>query len=398
MKIQVVAAISIMLFLAGIGAGYFIGGNINHSTTSTSSVTFTSTSTLTSTETLIMVSTSTIASVRTVNVATTVTSTETLGTPVPLVSVFDGNITIGSTPDTIAVNPTAGIIYVTGQSNALIVINATSHAVIANVTLPQDAGGGIAVDNKTGVVFVLLQAGVAEVNGTTNSVIGKLPLDFESRSMAFDSSTNTIYGSDGGYYLVGASAQTGAVTMNVSTRYSPNEVLVNPQNNLIYSLACNPIGLACDTVVSIVNGTSARLVNETFLGSPYYASAAIDETTGFVYVSGATQLAELNAMGTIIYRNYPDTCGPFTAMRVDSTQNEVIMAPQNYNYLLVYDARFGNLVNMYSLPGSPRDVAFNPETNETYVIVSNSLLSLRSAANGHIDSSLIGADQFCPLP
>jgi hypothetical protein len=54
---------------------------------------------------------------------------------------------------------------------------------------------------------------------------------------------------------------------------------------------------------------------------------------------------------------------------------------------------------MYSLPVVPQYVAFNPATNETYAIVSESLLAFHSAATtGHVNETLIGADQFCNPP
>jgi hypothetical protein len=103
----------------------------------------------------------------------------------------------------------------------------------------------------------------------------------------------------------------------------------------------------------------------------------------------------LNPYGTVIYNYYPDTCGPFIGMADDPALNQVIMAPQNYNYLLVYNG-FGNLLNMYSLPDSPQFVAFNPVTNETYVIVSESLLTFKGVVSvGHVNDILIGAGQFC---
>jgi hypothetical protein len=137
-------------------------------------------------------------------------------------------------------------------------------------------------------------------------------------------------------------------------------------------------------------------MKETTLGSPYYATATIDEKTGIVYVSGEAELVALNPYGTVIYHYNPDTCGPFIGMADDPALNQVIMAPQNYDYLLVYDGLSGNLLNMYSLPSSPQYVTFNPVTNETYAIVSESLLTFKGVTStGHANDSLIGAGQFC---
>jgi hypothetical protein len=173
--------------------------------------------------------------------------------------------------------------------------------------------------------------------------------------------------------------------------------LVNPQLNLIYGIGCDAVGLACNSTISVVNGTNAKLIGETALHSAYYATATLDEKTGIVFVSGEEELVVLNPFGVVIHDYYPETCGPFIGMADDPALNQVILAPQDYNYLLVYNGWFGSLVNMYSLPATPQYVAFNPVTNETYVILSESLLAFKGAAStGHVNETLIGAGHDCP--
>jgi hypothetical protein len=406
MRNGVVLSLLVVVIIMGTGVGYLFGSANERAVTSVSTFVTTSASTntfvTTSTSTTTFVSTSVQATTITVNTATTITG----GSPIPITSVESGNVNIGGAPSAIAVNPNTTRIYVAGGSNVLTVVDAVSHAVVARVTLPNSSNSGIAIDYNTGMVYVLLQGGIAVVNGTTNTVIKELTANFGYRSIAFDSSTDTLYGSpetvslfNSTGFLVGVDAQTGAIVANVSIGYWANDIVVNPQLDLIYAVGCNQQGLVCNSEISVVNGTSAKLVNETRLGSAYYATATIDEETGMVYVSGEAQLVALNPYGTVIYNHYPDTCGPFISMADDPETNQVIMAPQNYNYLLVYDGLFGNLLNMYSLPNSPQYVAFNPVTNETYVIVSESLLTFKGVVStGYANGTLIGADQFCNPP
>ena len=96
-----------------------------------------------------------------------------MGQPIPFASVETANISIGGHPRTIAVNPNTSRIYVADWfSNNLTVIDASSHSVIAVVALPADDDNGIAIDYNTDMIYVLLQGGVAEVNGSTNKVRG----------------------------------------------------------------------------------------------------------------------------------------------------------------------------------------------------------------------------------
>ena len=392
MRAITVAALAVVVLVVGAGAGYLAGTANVGTTTSVSTFITTTTATSTVVSTLEFTTTATLE---------TTPSTIVWGMPVPIASVETGNVTVGGSPYFIAVNPNANRIYLASGSDVIVVVDSVSHTVITRITLPAPSEGGIVADYKTGMVYASMQAGVAEISGTTNKVVGELPFNFGYKSIAFDQQTETIYGSPetsrGG--LIGADVRTGAVTLNISIGYWANSILVNPQADMIYAVGCNQMGLVCDSTVSVVNGTSSSLVKQIALGSAYYSTATIDGKRGFVYISGESRLVELDRVGNIVYSTYPDTCGPFIAMADDSSANQVIMAPQNYSYLLFYSGLFGNLLNMYSLSDAPQYVAFNPNTNETYVVVSESLHAFHGVAGtGHVNGTLIGANQNCLPP
>jgi hypothetical protein len=397
---EVVGAVLAVLLVASLGAGYFIGTGYHSVTTSTA--TSIGTTTLFNTYTLASILTTTFTLGHTVYTTTTTvdtaTSTTVYGSPVPLSSVQTADVTVGGSPNTIAVNPSTDRIYVVGGSTSLVVIDALSHAVIARVTLPASSNSGVAVDTNSNMVYVAVQGGVVVIDGSTNTIVKEFPIGFGYRSIAFDSSTHILYGSEEmvPYDLLGVDGRTGAIVANISLGYWANDIIVNPSINMIYAVGCNGFGLVCGSEVSVINGTSKTVVNQVALGSDYYATATIDPRAGFVYVSGNSRLVELDRLGSMVYDSYPETCGPFVGMSVDSSLSQVLLAPQNYPYLLAYDREYGNLVNMYSLPSAPQYVAYNSNTNETYVIVSESLLAFHDVAStGHLNATLIGSDQNC---
>jgi len=159
-------------------------------------------------------------------------------------------------------------------------------------------------------------------------------------------------------------------------------------------------GLVCNSVVSVVNGTSGRLVGQSRLNSAYYSAITVDEDTGIVYVSGGpSQLVSMIGNGTILYSSDPQTCGPFVTMGDVPSSNQVILAPQNYNFLLFYDGSSLTLLNMYSLPSPPSQVAYNQGTNEVYLLENGNLVAFRPVSStGSVNASLIGAGQTCLLP
>ena len=86
-------------------------------------------------------------------------------------------------------------------------------------------------------------------------------------------------------------------------------------------------------------------------------------------------------------------------MAIIPSSDQVLMIPQGYNFLLVYNGTTGALVNMYSLPGPANGVAYSPNTDELYVATNADLLSFHDVlATGNVNATLIGAGQACLPP
>jgi hypothetical protein len=405
MRSEIVGAVLAVLIVASLGTGYLVGtGNRQTSTlTSLSTLVSIDTSTLTSISTSTVKTSQTIVS--TTTTVSTATSTSIWETPIPITSIETGAISIGGSPSKIAVNPNASRIYVVGGTNIMTVINAVSHSIVARVTLPATANDGIAVDSKSGIVYVLVQGGVAEINGTTNMVVGEFPLNFGWGALVYDSATHVIYGSKGSNLagtlnttgnLIGADVRTGSIVANISLGYWANSLALNQRTHMVFAVGC-AMSFVCGSEMSLLNGTSKTLVKTVHLGSASYATVTVDPTTNLVYVASSAELIALSGIsGTILFDSYTQTCDPFLSMTVIPSSNQILAVPDGYNYVLVYNRSFGNLVNMYSLPGNPYYLAFNPNTNEAYAIVSESMLSFQSATSlGHVNGTLIGSDQTC---
>jgi YVTN family beta-propeller protein len=376
MRKEFLGIIIAVIVVASLGAGYLAGNGIRNTLAVTSTQTATN----------------------------TFTTTVTLGRPISVANIETASNPMGGSPTPlIGVNPNANRIYVTNGSS-LIVIDAASYSVISKIALPASSNSGIinagiAVDYNTGTVFVSVEGGVAEVNGTTNAVVREFPLSLGS--VTYDPSTHTIYGSQlrGNGSLVGVSIRTGLVVENVSLGYLPYNIALNSKTNMVYAVGCNQAGLVCNSVSSIINGTNGTIVTTVHLNSAYYPTMTYDQSRNVVYVSGEEDLTALNGTnGRIIFQVNPDTCGPFLNMGVISSANKVLAVMQNYDYLLVYDGTSGALLTMYSA-SSPQAVAYNPNTNELYLVASGKLLAFPySNAAGAVNSTLIGSGQTCLPP
>jgi hypothetical protein len=227
--------------------------------------------------------------------------------------------------------------------------------------LPSDNNNGIVVDTKTGTVYVQVTNGIVEVDGATNGIIRELNVTIGAGTLALDPTSQTVYGASGSKIL-GFNVTTGAVVANVSIGYSANSLVADPYTHMVFAAGCNVSGLVCNSMASVVNGTSKTLVSTIDLGNGGYPRIAMDTRRNVVYVSGVAQLVALSGIdGRVLYNANSQVCGPMDSMAVSSSQGEVLAISLDYDYLFVY--AYGVLINMYSLSGisgSPQYVAFNP--------------------------------------
>jgi len=392
---QAVLAALVIGLLVGAAATYALAGaGLSRTTTTTSTSTLVSTSTVTSQQTVI--SSTTVEK----TVTSVLTSTVFGGQPINATDVEIANTT-GVGGIAVAVNAEAGVVYVLDTSS-LTVVNASSHSVIANVPLlGNNTGGvihaGLAVDLSTGTVYASVQGEVVEVNGSTNTVVGDIPLNLGT--LAFDYATHVLWGSNvQGGRLVGVDVRTGSLVANVSLGFSPYDVTVDHWTNMVYADGCAN-SFVCVSEVAIVNGTSGNLVTTVDLRSAGFPAMTMNPSTDVLYVTGAALVALNGTDGQVIFSSNPQTCGPFLDMAIIPASNQVLMVPQDYDFLLVYNGTTGALVNMYSLPGPASGVAYSPNTDELYLTANGDLLSLHDVqATGNVNATLIGAGQACGLP
>jgi len=333
---------------------------------------------------------------------TTTGSTSNSNSPVPISKVETGSVTIGGSPRTIAINPDTGRIYVADYFyNNLTAVDSGTSAVVARILLPANDNNGIAVDPNTNMIYVLVEGGVAVVNGSTNTVTGELHLNFGPGSMAYDPSTKIIYGSSGAGNgtLVGADVRTGKVTMNVSLGYWANSVVVDPQTHVVFAVGCQG-SFVCGSIASAVNGTNGQILNKVTIGNDAYPRVTMNLATNVAYVSGSAQLVALDGnTGKIAFEVNSLVCGTFDSMAADTSTNQLLAVDLDGNYVMAYDGTSGALVNMYSFPTSPEYIVFNSNSDVGYVTMGSQVLAFQNTATpGHVNSTLTGSGQNCPLP
>jgi len=311
----------------------------------------------------------------------------------------------------IAFNPGNNRFYILGTSTVT-VVDAISHLVLATVPLPADNNGGsinagLAIDASTGTVYASYQGGVAELNVSTNTLVGELPYNFGT--LAVDSTTNDLWGttSQGGGpdsglsgHLVKVDLTTGSMVASVPVGFEPFDIAVDSATGMVFADGCAG-SFVCGSQAAVVNGVRDAVVATADLGSDDYPTMVLNTTTHVLYVSGGEQLAAINeTTGATIFNLNPGTCGPFTDMVVDPNTDLVYVSPANDNYLLAYNGSTGKLANMYAFGNSVGPVAFDPNTGNLFVIdTSGNLITMRPlTSTGNLDAVLLGSTNQCPLP
>ena len=343
-------------------------------------------------------STSTTTVVSSATMKSTVISTLTVGAPINASDIESGYATIQGQPEYFVVNPNDNVVYVASPfSDNLTTFELLPFSGPYITALPYYSDG-IAIDSSTNIVYVGVAnetaAGLAEINTSvansggagngelgktgnlTNEVVRVLPVQLDG-PLAMDSSTHVIYGIALGPKLEGVNVLTGAVVMSVSLGYPINSIAVDQETGMVFAVGCT--SSPCDSIASVVNGTSGRVVATLRLHSSSAPTVAVNPTTGLAYVSG-DQLVALNVTnGNVVFKVDPLICSVFSNMVVIPSLNEVAAVSLAWPSVLVYDGSTGALVNVYSLPAEGQFVAFDPSTNRLIVTLYGASLQTPSA-------------------
>ena len=200
-------------------------------------------------------------------------------------------IGVGSDPHGVAVNPAAGTVYVTNAGDDTVsVINAATNTVTATIGV----GGypdGVAVDPTAGTVYVTNGHSdtVSVINAATNTVTATITIpatDGYPDAVAADPAAGTVYvldSSDNPGRVAVIDVATNAITATITVAFAAEGVAVDPAAGTVYvpnhdSGIVSVISVATSTVTGTISAGMASAV-------------AVDPVAGTVYVAAACQPA-----------------------------------------------------------------------------------------------------------
>jgi YVTN family beta-propeller protein len=225
---------------------------------------------------------------------------QSVGSPIPVGS---------SSPDwtRILYDPTSGNVYVTNWLDYNIsVINGSTNSVTSTIPLPNTGSygypAGLTYDDANGFLYVRMASYyVAVVNTSSEVVVVTINVgwDASARDLVYDSVNREVYVDswnnfgNGTAVVQAINRSTDAINgsnvlvgPNVTLQRSAGAVAVDPENGLVYVFSAGSATDWPNGNLSIVNGSTNRLVAVT-IPLPYWGTGAIyDNSTGLMYWLG----------------------------------------------------------------------------------------------------------------
>jgi YVTN family beta-propeller protein len=185
----------------------------------------------------------------------------------------------------LAVNPVTNRVYA-ATFNAVLVIGPTRNAVVGSVDIAKprytSVPSAVAVNPTTNRIYAVSGASnlISVIDGQTNQIVAAIDVGSGSAGIAANPTTNEIYTTQTAQRTLSViDGKTNAIlkTINLPSFAINNGVTVNSATNLVY-VAAN------DQSVTVVDGTTGRLVATTApLGAPSLG-IAVDDATNRVYL------------------------------------------------------------------------------------------------------------------
>ena len=228
-------------------------------------------------------------------------------------------ITVGKSPEGIAVNPETNMVYVANRDlNSTAVIDGKTNKVVANVTVGPSPHS-VAVNPNTNLIYVSNRGFPIDNITTTNT------------------DSNTVSVIDG---------KTNKVVANVTVGYSPEGVAVNPVTNKIY------VANSGDYSVSVIDGSNNKVVDKMLTVDPDFGNLPL--------IYNLATFVAVNPKTNMVYLTNEDAD---TVSVIDGKNDRMLTSPISIDRI----GQPGVTLPAIRVGLQPHGLAVNPETNMIYV-------------------------------
>ncbi len=257
------------------------------------------------------------------------------------------------------------------------------------------AGAGITFDSSTNSIWVTNGGtnNVTKINPTTGATIGTYAVGAGPFAIAFDPSTNSIwtanFGGGTGTTVTKISAATGALIGTYTVGTGPYAIAFDPSTNSIWTA-----NYGTSNVTKLSAATGALIGTYAAAGTTYANGIAFDSSTNSMWVAnrggGATKFSA--ATGAVIGTYTTSGTSPIS-VAFDSSTNSVWVTNFGSNNVSKLGASTGALTGIYAVGSLPFGVAFDPVTNTIWVTNNgtSNVTNLSAATGAVIGTYTVGS-------
>jgi YVTN family beta-propeller protein/predicted outer membrane repeat protein len=306
-------------------------------------------------------------------------------------SVIDGatntvtaTVTVGESPQAVAVNAVTGQVYVANiNSNNVSVIDVATNTV---TTVPVGSGPtAVAVNAVTGQVYVANEGSnnVSVIDGATNAVttvtVGSGPF-----AVAVNAVTGKVYVANllgGTVSVIDGATNTFAATIAVGS--DPFAVAVNGVTGQVY------VANGTDNTVSVIDGPT-NAVTATVAAGSFSRAVAVNPVTGRVYVAngGSGNVSVIDGANNAAAATVPVGSNPVGAA-VNAVTGQVYVANNGSNNVSVIDGATNTVTATVTVGNGPQAVAVNAVTGQVYVANNGDTVSVIDGATNTVTTTVL---------
>ena len=277
---------------------------------------------------------------------------------------------VGGSPGDAAVDPGRGAVWV-GTGSAVVRIREATQRIAARVRFD---GYFVAVDPARGVVWTVNQANgtLAEISEQTNTVVRTVVLNTLIEGLAVDPRTGTVWVTTGGS-LVELSEATGKVlhrsvlVSNVQFK-APYGVAADPNRGVVWVGIEQDNRPAVDGLLVEYSESAHRVIRKVSLGYGI-TSIAVDATHGTVWAATWSQTVRIVRESTGKVKTLPNVPNGGTGVAIDPVARRVLITGTTGTGGLIWivSETTDKVVGQVPVGFEPVLPAVDPRTHNAYV-------------------------------
>jgi DNA-binding beta-propeller fold protein YncE len=244
------------------------------------------------------------------------------------------------------------------------IINATTHDVIK--VLPLDVNpGSLALDQRTGDVYVAGSTSIAVLDGENQSFVRDIEVGHQILSIAYDSSVSRDLFVTSGSSLFSLNPQTGAIVGNVTFADDLDGIQLDPSNGKLF------VGQYPNGEISVLNSSDLAHVGTIGLPGCCALQFALDDRTQVLYAAtGTNYVYVVNAAEDTLEKSLEVTQSSqnsTNAIVVDNMTGSVFVASSPGGSVVEIDGSSGSVSRVLKVASQAAGLALDTRTQELYV-------------------------------